>query len=265
MECESPKYLVERDVTVPCSKCAFCLATRRSDWVSRLIQEWKHSSASSFVTLTYANAHLTFLKGTAQLVKADLQKWFKRVRKAGYKFRYYAVGEYGSQTYRPHYHVLLFGTVPEHVIRKTWDKGTVHIGRVTYSSCGYCTKYVINSKVSLMKHNREPPFATMSRRPGIGASYLTQAMIAWHKEDRRNYIVTEGQKRHLPKYYKDKIFTKRDRYFISSKAQRESLDSLREELKQLSRHHKNAQEYREQMRANLSKRIRDKAKQSLTI
>lgn len=48
------------------------------------------------------------------LVKSDLQKFFKRFRKLfhyafpTYHFKYLAVGEYGSQTFRPHYHAALF-------------------------------------------------------------------------------------------------------------------------------------------------------------
>lgn len=269
MECLFPKYLHQREITVPCGKCGFCLATRRSDWSQRLNVEWRHAPYSSFVTLTYANPKLRFdnVLGVPkpQLVKADLQKWFKRVRKLGYRFRYYAVGEYGSQTYRPHYHVLLFGNVPEQVIRQTWDNGTVHIGRVTQASVGYCCKYIINSKVSEMIGGREKPFAVMSRKPGIGAQYLTDAMKAWHKSDRKNYMIVDGQKRHLPRYYKEKIFSKIDRVRIANRAQRDSLESLRAELLRLGKFHPNAMEYREEMMILANQRIRDKAKQKLTI
>jgi len=269
MECIAPKYLHQRDITVPCGKCPFCLATRRSDWVQRLIVEWKKSPSSSFVTLTYANPYLRFdnVAGVPrpQLVKRDLQLFFKKLRKAGHKLRYYAVGEYGSTTYRPHYHVLLFGSVPEDALRKAWDMGTIHVGKVTLASCGYCTKYVINSKVSDMINGREPPFATMSRKPGIGASYLTHAMKDWHKSGRKNYMLVDGQKRHLPRYYKEKIFSKIDLVRISNRAQRDSLESLRAELLRLGKHHPNAMEYREEMRRAQAKKIRDKSKQTLTI
>lgn len=264
----APKYLHLRDITVPCGRCAFCLATRRSDWVQRLMVEWRSAEQALFVTLTYANPHLHFFRNSdghdvAQLHKRDLQLWFKKVRKAGHKLRYYAVGEYGSKTYRPHYHVLLFGSVPQDVVRKTWDKGQVHIGRVTYASCGYCTKYVINSKVSEMRNGREPPFQVMSRRPGIGSGYLTEAMKAWHQADQRNYMIVDGQKRHLPRYYKEKIFTQRQRAFIGAKAQREAFDSLRARLQKLSKHHPNAIEYLQEMRIAQAKRIRDKSRQNL--
>lgn len=268
MECISPRYLTKQEMSVPCGRCAFCLATKRSDWVQRLAVEWKHSSGSCFVTLTYANPHLTWKNGQSQLVKADLQKWFKRVRKAGYRFRYYAVGEYGSQTYRPHYHVLVFGSVPEHAIRKAWDKGTVHIGQITLASCGYCCKYVINSKDWKMKKGREKPFAIMSRKPGIGSQYLTKAMVAWHKSDRKNYMISDGQKRHLPRFYKEKIFSKIDRVRIANRDQRAALESLRAELVSIGKKNprmRNPMEYREKQLKLLATRIRDKSKQSLTI
>lgn len=275
MECISPKYLHQRDITVPCGRCGFCLATKRSDWSQRLNVEWRHSLDSAFITLTYANPFLRFdnVQGIPkpQLVKADLQKWFKCVRKAGYRFRYFAVGEYGSTTYRPHYHVLLFGSVPEQVIRKTWGLGTVHIGKISQASVGYCCKYIINSKVSDMIGGRERPFAVMSRKApdggpgGIGYQYLSKAMREWHKSDRKNYMIVDGQKRHLPRYYKEKIFSKIDRVRIANRAQRDSLECLRAELLRLGKFHPNAMEYREEMMILANQRIRDKSKQKLII
>lgn len=263
MECSNSRYLHQREIFVPCGKCAFCLATRRSDWVQRLLQEWRVADGSCFVTLTYANPHLVWRSGKSQLVKEDLQKWFKRVRKKC-KFRYYAVGEYGSETYRPHYHILIFGTVPEDVIRRTWTKGQVHIGRVTMASCGYCTKYVINSKESKMREGRTPPFQIMSRKPGLGNAYLTPEMIAWHKADRRNYMDIQGEKRHLPRYYKEKIFSKIDRVRIANRAVRDSIERERKELFRLWKYSKiqNAQAYRECQLKELAMRIRDKSKQN---
>jgi len=211
MECLNLKYLPAREISVPCGRCAFCLATRRSDWSTRLEYEAKKWLTKKFVTLTYADAHLYWRNGNSQLKKSHLQEWFKKLRKAGYRLRYYAVGEYGSRTFRPHYHVLLFGDIPDSILRNKWDKGDIHIGQVTQASISYCLKYVVNSKSRAMRNNRERPFSVMSRKPGLGANYLSPAMIKWHKSDRKNYVLMDGQKRHLPRYYKLKIFSAIDR------------------------------------------------------
>jgi len=116
-----------------------------------------------------------------------------------------------------------------------------------------------------MRHGRTSPFAVMSRRPGIGTQYLTAAMRDWHKSERKNYMLMDGQKRHLPKFYKDKILSKIDRVRISNRAQRDSLDSLRAELLKLGKHHANAMEYREERLRQMAKRIRNKSKQPLTL
>lgn len=274
MECQQPKYLHQRDITVPCGKCAFCLATRRSDWVQRLMQEWRSSEGSAFVTLTYDRKNVPIEPGIAEdgtwsrpvqtLRCADLQKYFKRIRKAGYRIRYYAVGEYGSETFRPHYHVIFFGAIPEDVIRQHWPFGIVHIGKLTLASCGYCTKYVINSRMPGMRDGRKPPFQIMSRRPGIGSSYLTPEMIAWHRADRRNYMEVQGEKRHLPRFYKEKIFSKIDRVRIANRAVRDAIERERKELFKLWKKNKiqNAQAYRERQLQELAMRIRDKSKQN---
>lgn len=277
MECLKPKYLVNREMVVPCGACPFCAATKRSDWALRLLYESKKYIGSKFVTLTYADHNLRYLDGNPQLVKSDLQKWFKRVRKAGNKLRYFAVGEYGSKTYRPHYHIILFGNVSDEAIRKGWsyvdrktgkrkDIGIVHIGQVTPQSIMYCLGYVVNGKAWQMKHHRVAPFTVMSRRPGLGSNYLSPAMIEWHKSDRKNYALLDGQKRHLPRYYKEKIFSKLDRVRIAVRAEKEQFQKLLRFIRDPRRMRMRdpLQEY-EDRRAVLAKRIRFKSKENLII
>lgn len=248
MECLKPTYLSKHDIYVPCGRCAFCMATRKSDWSSRLYYEKRLHVHSLFITLTYAGPHLVWRSGVPQLCKNDLQKFFKRVRKAGYRLRYFAVGEYGSHTFRPHYHILLFGYVPEQAIRKAWNKGIVHIGKVSFESTAYCLKYVVNSKGRFMRSGRTAPFCTMSRKPGLGANYLTKAMIEWHKSGRKNYMLVDGQKVHLPRYYKGKIFSKIDHVRIAVRDGRAAIESLRKKLFKLKRHSNPLEYHEEQMR-----------------
>ena len=47
------------------------------------------------------------------LLYEDIQKFLKRLRKAYRgKLRYFVAGEYGEQTARPHYHMILYGWEP---------------------------------------------------------------------------------------------------------------------------------------------------------
>lgn len=159
-----------------CGQCWRCRVNRRRVWTLRLMLEATQHQAHSFVTFTYAPEHLP---AGGSLRKRDLQLVFKRFRKGGLKFRYYAVGEYGEQTSRPHYHVLFFGVgrPVDHVDRGrcvcavcvTWGLGHVHIGHdVAREAIAYCAGYVLNKVVADEQSGRQPQFSVMSRRPGIG-------------------------------------------------------------------------------------------------
>lgn len=270
MQCLTPKYLSKQDMVVPCGSCAFCAATRRSDWSTRIEYEAKLHVSKKFITLTYANPHLHWAHGNPQLDKRDLQLWFKRVRKSGAKIRYFAVGEYGSKTYRPHYHVLLFGDVSEEVIRTSWSFGTVHIGTVTQASINYCLGYVVN-KTPMHLHKRVRPFVLMSRKPGLGNNYLSPAMVEWHKptksfSDYRNYVLVDGVKRHLPRYYKTKLFSKIDLVRIAVRDQKDLFKRMVEWVRHPSRAKmRDPMKYRREQELVLAKKIRQKSKENLTI
>lgn len=212
----------EKPIQVPCGKCVACLINKRWDWTFRLQEEHKVSRSSHFVTLTYDAKHL---RTNYSLCKRDLQLYIKRLRKRDEttRIRYYAVGEYGSKSGRPHYHLLLFNSV-EQDIRSAWVDsrgvgiGIVHVGKVLPASIAYVTKYMIQKEN--YPDGMEKPFATMSRRYGIGGHYLSDDMVSWHRADDRNYTVRPGNiKGRLPRFYKDKIWYKpADRERISAKA-----------------------------------------------
>lgn len=265
MECSHPMYLSTPDMVVPCGKCAFCAATRRADWATRIEYESRLHLCKKFITLTYANPHLHWEHGNPQLVKSDLQKWFRKVRKLGFKFRYYAVGEYGSRTFRPHYHVLCFGDVPDSVIGDAWPFGQVHIGTVTQASIMYCLGYITNKSWKHL-HKRVPPFSLMSLRPGLGANYLSPDMIEWHRSGRKNYVLLDGTKRHLPRYYKTKIFSKIDLVRIAVRDQKDVFRRLVKWIRDPKRARmRDPLKYREEQMKRLACKIRSKSKENLTI
>jgi len=198
---------------VGCGKCLPCLSNKRQDWIFRLEQEHKVSNSAMFVTLTY---HPKFLPDG--LCKSHVQKYLKRLRQwdSSDRIRYYLVGEYGSKTGRPHYHVLLFNADSSgETVRKAWtlrgeSLGIVDIRPVTLSRIRYITKYLIQP--DLVFRGMQKPFSLMSRGYGIGAHYLSDAMVDWHTRNDANYTFTYGVKGRLPRYYKEKIWyrTKKD-------------------------------------------------------
>lgn len=169
------------------------------------MQEEKVCNSAHFVTLTYENCPRS-KNNFRTLNYVDLQLFFKRLRKlSNAKIRYYAVGEYGGNTMRPHYHIILFNATPENVIR-AWARdgkpiGHTHFGGVSGASIGYTLKYIAKSgKIPMHKNDdRLKERALMSK--GIGKNYLSQAVIAWHKADitKRVYVpLPGGKKRQWP-------------------------------------------------------------------
>lgn len=165
------------------------------------MMEYKNSKGSLFVTLTYA-----YLPYNGELNKRHVQLFMKRLRKTTTaKLRYYLVGEYGSRTGRPHYHLLLFNyDKANSVIQKCWKKGMIHVGVVNESSVMYCLKYMVQKDVMMDKKQR--PFALMSRAYGLGGSYLTDSIVAWHRDGAKNYVMLDEKKCRLPRFYRDKIW-----------------------------------------------------------
>lgn len=146
-----------------------------------------------FVTLTYDGRHFPapYVWGTegdppqgGVLVKEHLARFFKRLRVLvpERKIRYYACGEYGDKTWRPHYHMILYGVSPveSELLEKAWGMGFVHVGTVEPDSIQYVTGYIAKKLTSSKGstdprkpeqeklRGRPPEFCVMSRRPGIG-------------------------------------------------------------------------------------------------
>lgn len=205
-------------LTVPCGKCPACLHARSSAWVFRMEQENKRHSHSLFVTLTYDYDHVPLSpSGRMSLRKKDFQDFMKRVRKRAGKGRvikYYACGEYGSQTFRPHFHAIMFG-VTESEVRASWTDGHVHVGEVAGASIAYTTKYVNKGKLIPMYQgdDRLPEFSLMSQ--GLGKNYLTPQMIRYHKEGLKDHVTLPGGKKQpIPRYLRDKIFNDDEKDFL---------------------------------------------------
>lgn len=233
-----------------CQKCVACVQNRRSGWFLRLKNEEKRALSVWFITLTYDDENLPIGKmEIPTLVKSDLQKFFKRLRKMmfgskskGKYFKYYAVGEYGDKVQRPHYHIILFLKEMEQkqisdYVEKCWKMGRNQVEPAGIGSYGYVAGYIIGSlddHYVIPKEDRfnDRVFACMSK--GIGEEYINK-WKEWHKEDyeSRSYsVIEDGVKVPLPRYYKDKIFKEEEkRIQVIENKNREI-----EKLKLLSKH-----------------------------
>lgn len=113
--------IVRQCVTVPCGQCIGCRLERSRQWANRCLLELQYHDSAYFLTLTYNDDHVPVsyygqadtgeCQPSLTLRKRDFQLFMKRLRKAfpDDKIRFFACGEYGSQTFRPHYHVIVFG------------------------------------------------------------------------------------------------------------------------------------------------------------
>lgn len=233
-------------VPFPCGKCPPCMRRRVSGWSFRLVKHGEQSNSALFVTLTYDDINIPKSKnGLQTLDKSDLQKFFKRLRKqskktSNEKISYYAVGEYGDKTQRPHYHIILFNANTKDV-ETSWTLnnvsiGHVHFGDVSDASIGYTLKYISKEKRIPMFNgdDRAKEFSVMSK--GLGANYLNPRTIKWHKQklEERMYLpLKDGKKAAMPRYYKDKLYQEGEKFIISVHMQKkaeEAVDKLLNEL-----------------------------------
>lgn len=152
-----------------CGQCIPCRVNRRRLWTGRILLEAQGHPYSSFVTLTYRQEECPL-----ELEPAELCKFWKRLRKlVPFSIRYFAVGEYGSKTFRPHYHAIVFGLpfTSHSIVDKAWGKGHVQVGELTPQGAAYVTGYVSKKMTGwddVRLEGRRPEFARMSLRPGLG-------------------------------------------------------------------------------------------------
>lgn len=135
--------------------------------------------------------------------------------------RYFLTGEYGENTNRPHYHIIIFNLKNVYDLELAWTKdkksiGFIKVGTVTAASIAYVTKYCI-TKHQFNKFYAEKPFNLMSK--GIGKEYLEKA-TSYHKATRNSFVTLPGgTKQSLPRYYRDKIFSPGQKQAMNKRAQ----------------------------------------------
>ena len=135
-------------INVPCGKCIECSDAKRNDLFVRASFEYrsmlKARGTAYFVTLTYANNCLPTFNHRPCFNREDVTNFLRRFRARHFKFckqfkhnyhgiRYFVTSEYGHETHRPHYHMVIFCYHPineyliPYLVRSTWHFGIVDV------------------------------------------------------------------------------------------------------------------------------------------
>lgn len=202
----APGSLKRESLFVSCGKCIHCLINRSEDWATRLTLEAQLSRSAWFGTLTYDEDSKP-ADGRVSLL--HLQKFvralrdYERYQYGSSDLRYFAVGEYGSVTDRPHYHMIVFNSrlleqsgrdflysdkkgrkhYSYPLIRIIWKKGFDDWTLASLGTCRYVSKY-------LLKNDTLRVFSQ-----GIGRDAFDTDVVD------ENYVYLLGEtKRPLPKY-----------------------------------------------------------------
>ncbi len=226
--CYSPKFILapetdlkilpswQKFMSVPCGKCDECRINKSKEWAVRCLAEFQALSYEEqqkcwFITLTYDDIYNPFV-----LCPDHMTLFWKRLRKnfKGCKIKYFYCGEYGTRTYRPHYHAIVYGLpltdlklikynsfgdsiFNSEILSKIWGKGMIAIGSLSLKSCSYVARYTL-------KKNNTDCFQRVSQ--GFGLNFFKK----YKKDIIQNGFLTLGigsriLKANLPRYFCKKI------------------------------------------------------------
>lgn len=176
--CRTPLSIpVDAFTTVPaeCRKCDECRQKWRMRWIGRLLAEEQTADSVWFLTLTFAGG---YENEEAYVLQYEVvQRLWKRLRKAGHRFRYVCVGEYGGERGRAHWHALIYWEGPEPEVTawnkrihwEFWEHGFSQIERPRskQGSAVYLLDY-------LNKDNVTKETLKYSKVPQIGEAYCLE-------------------------------------------------------------------------------------------
>jgi hypothetical protein len=230
---------VVQRLDLPWGKCTSCRITRSEEWAIRVMHEAKVYDHTCFLTLTYADEHLP---NPPSLHHEHFQKFMRRLRKRFGKVRFFMCGEYGTDTFRPHFHAAIFGvdfladrkvykgrgerTIYESsTLNELWGHGHCTIGRLTHQSAAYIARYIMQKRFisnfsppEIRDHYKRvdlntgeitelaPEYIRMSLKPGIGGTYFERYGGDIYPHDA---VIVDGRPRKPPRYY-DKLRARQD-------------------------------------------------------
>lgn len=235
------------EVDIPCGRCQGCRLDRARQWAIRCVHEASQHLSNVFVTLTYRPEDeppgRSLRKLDVSYFMRKLRAWHRRQQKhlpqsERTKVRFFFAGEYGDESWRPHYHGILFGVsfadmcpwkkspngdqlYTSSTLEKLWSHGFTSIGQVTYQSAGYVARYCMKKVTGnqAQQHYERvdprtgeifsltPEFALMSLKPGIGARWFERYSSDLYPSD---FVVMDGGPKGKPPRYYERLEKRRD-------------------------------------------------------
>lgn len=274
---EADINILKKEVLViPCRKCLSCLISESNNWAVRCYLESKKWKNNFFITLTIDEEH-----EHKTLNKKDLQNFFKRLRKGHSKFRYFCCGEYGSKTFRPHYHLGAFGLEPfndmkywkksktgydiyvSDKLNEIWGMGYCYIQYMSFETAAYIARYTqkkikrnYDTICDNLKIQRE--FKLTSRKPGIALD-ITTNKTEWNKiKNNFGILVKQGDNiklKGIPQALRKK-WRDIDRLEYFEKADQATMRAKEEFKKQLEKTSLTPHEYRIQQAKTTEMRLK---------
>lgn len=242
-------------IDIPCGQCIGCRLEYSRQWAIRCMLEADYYDRNYFVTFTYDDAHLPApaMKldqetgevlgwySRSSLEKSAVSKFMKDLRsylKYHYNYegvRFYACGEYGDKTKRPHYHLILFNcpdmqiyefsdfrkrnNLPEgyalynsKIVDKIWKNGYAVFAEVNFDTCAYVARYVMKKKKGKASSFYEengiiPEFTVCSRRPGIAYKHYQDNRDRIYEFDEIPLTKADGRAMRVrPPRYFDRLY-----------------------------------------------------------
>lgn len=166
----------DRFTTVSCATCDLCRQSALTNMVGRCLLEEEAAFQTTFMTFTYANDEnygATEVIPEDQRGYGDLQRLFKRLRKADFPFRYIAALEHGRKGEKKlHFHVMFFWVsrvpeLPPFGLRRMWSfwpHGFSQAEESNMATMAYVAKYLL--KEQSLQEKGKPKISGSKRSQG---------------------------------------------------------------------------------------------------